>query len=310
MVDLDQLAGALTQHGALIRVVVAEVRGSAPRDPGATMLVARSGLIAGTIGGGALELEAIEAARTLSASRSDRRALGPDLGQCCGGAVVLAFDRVESLPEEVDGMIVRRIDGNEEMPLSVRRELGRLRGGDAVRQTRLIDGWLIQPVARRPVALWVWGAGHVGRAIVATVAPLPDVSITWVDTGADRFPDRVPEGVSVVPAGQPERLAAHAPANAHHLILTYSHAIDLALCDALLRRGFSSAGLIGSTSKWARFRSRLSGMGHSAALIDSISCPIGDPTLGKHPQEIAVGVAARLLRETQARQDAARDMIG
>ena len=227
-----------------------------------------------------------------------------------GGAVVLAYDPVEAMPEETAGVIARRIDGPEEMPLSVRRALAQLRGGNAGSETRLIDGWLIDPVQRRQIALWVWGAGHVGRAIVATVAPLPDVAVTWVDTGADRFPDHVPDGVTIVPAADPARLAAHAPEAAHHLVLTYSHTLDLALCDALLRRGFASAGLIGSKSKWARFRSRLAAIGHASARIDSISCPIGDPALGKHPQEIAVGVAARLLRETQARQDAARDMTG
>jgi len=310
MVDLDALSAALARHGRVVRVVVAEVRGSAPREVGAAMLVTRDGLIGGTIGGGALELEAIERARGLISGRVDRRALGPDLGQCCGGAVVLAYDPVEAMPEETAGVIARRIDGPEEMPLSVRRALAQLRGGNAGSETRLIDGWLIDPVQRRQIALWVWGAGHVGRAIVATVAPLPDVAVTWVDTGADRFPDHVPDGVTIVPAADPARLAAHAPEAAHHLVLTYSHTLDLALCDALLRRGFASAGLIGSKSKWARFRSRLAAIGHASARIDSISCPIGDPALGKHPQEIAVGVAARLLRETQARQDAARDMTG
>lgn len=310
MVDLGALDTALRRYGRVIRVVVTEVRGSAPREVGATMLVAECGLVGGTIGGGALELEAIEAARGMTSGRVDRRALGPDLGQCCGGAVVLAYDVVDALPEERDGVIVRRLDGPVEMPLSVRRELGRLRSGDAALATRLIDGWLIDPVEQRSVALWVWGAGHVGRAIIATLAPLPDVQITWVDTAADRFPDAVPDGVTTVPATTPERLVPHAPTDAHHLVLTYSHTLDLALCDALLRHGFASAGLIGSKTKWARFRSRLAAAGHATARIDGITCPIGDPTFGKHPQQIAVGVAARLLTQTQARQDAARDMTG
>ncbi|HEY0274759.1 MAG TPA: XdhC family protein, partial [Paenirhodobacter sp.] len=91
-----------------------------------------------------------------------------------------------------------------------------------------------------------------------------------------------------------------APADARHLILTFSHALDLDLCHRLLRHGFSRCGLIGSASKWARFRSRLSALGHSDAQILRIACPIGDPTLGKHPQAIAVGVAAALLRDLTA----------
>ena len=80
-------------------------------------------------------------------------------------------------------------------------------------------------------------------------------------------------------------------------MLTYSHEIDLNLCDRLLRRGFASLGLIGSATKWARFRNRLAAMGHADAEIARITCPIGDPSLGKHPQAIAVGVAARLLKD-------------
>ncbi|MGB2201598.1 MAG: xanthine dehydrogenase accessory protein XdhC [Pseudooceanicola atlanticus] len=308
MVDLDRLRAALDRHGRIVRVVVAEIRGSAPREVGAAMMVPVEGPAIGTIGGGALELEATEAARTLAAARVGKWALGPDLGQCCGGAVTLVYDLLDSVPELTDGMVLRRIDGPEDPPLAVRRALAEARNGSD-RRARLIEGWWLEPVAQPETNVWVWGAGHVGRAIVATIAPLPDMAVTWVDTAPDRFPATVPEGVTVIPAAQPELLAAHAPQQAHHLVLTYSHAIDLALCDALLRRGFASAGLIGSASKWARFRRRLAGMGHAPARIDSITCPIGDPSFGKHPQEIAVGVAAGLLRDT-ARQDAIRDMTG
>jgi len=98
----------------------------------------------------------------------------------------------------------------------------------------------------------------------------------------------------------------HAPARADHLIVTYSHDLDLKLCDALLRHDFASCGLIGSATKWARFRSRLAALGHSEAEISRIACPIGDPALGKHPQAIAVGTAAGLLSpagRTTARGD-------
>jgi len=152
--------------------------------------------------------------------------------------------------------------------------------------------------------LWIWGAGHVGRAIVATMAPLPGFAITWVDTQDNRFPDLVPEGVTPVTAADPTRLMPHAPPEAQHLILTYSHEMDLALCHTALTRGFSFCGLIGSGTKWARFRSRLNQLGHSDAEISRITCPIGDPTLGKHPQAIAVGVAARLLNGQMLNQTA------
>jgi xanthine dehydrogenase accessory factor len=96
-------------------------------------------------------------------------------------------------------------------------------------------------------------------------------------------------------AHDPVLAIRHSPKAADHLILTYSHEIDLALCHGLLRHGFVSCGLIGSATKWARFRSRLSALGHEPAQIARIACPIGEPGLGKHPQAIAVGVAAALL---------------
>jgi xanthine dehydrogenase accessory factor len=138
----------------------------------------------------------------------------------------------------------------------------------------------------------------VGRALVAVLAPLPGVAITWVDVAADRFPADVPEGVTVLPAADPARLADHAPREAEHLVLTYSHALDLELCHRLLGRGFARLGLIGSATKWARFRSRLAALGHAPAQITRIDCPIGNPALGKHPQAIAVGVAAEFLGRT------------
>ena len=148
---------------------------------------------------------------------------------------------------------------------------------------------------RRP--LWIYGAGHVGRAIVNVMAPLPHFDITWVDTAADRFPETE---VTTFVAADPVMATKHAPDDADHLILTYSHEIDFALCHALLSRPFGSVGLIGSATKWARFRGRLASLGHTPAQISRIACPIGDPSLGKHPAEIALGVATAMITRTHA----------
>jgi xanthine dehydrogenase accessory factor len=300
-VDLETLRAAVAAHGRIARVVVAAAQGSAPREPGAAMLVWDTGQ-SGTIGGGALEFEAAKAARAALAAGGDRLSrhpLGPQLGQCCGGSVSLATEIVDPARLDAidgDGIWLRRIEGNAPLPLGLRRALRQARGEGVAAEALVEDGWLLEPVARPTRQVWIWGAGHVGRAIVATLAPLPALAITWVDTAPDRFPAAPPPGVIILPAEAPERLVRHAPATADHLILTFSHALDLELCHALLVRGFRSCGLIGSATKWARFRGRLASLGQSPSDIARIVCPIGDPALGKHPQAIAIGVAAALLR--------------
>jgi len=296
--DPDALKAAVAAHGRVVRVVIADLKGSSPREVGAAMLVWDSGQ-SGTIGGGALEFEAAKAARgQRDGVRLSRHALGPELGQCCGGAVTLLSevydaDAVAALKGEV---IARPVAGAVEMPLAVRRMLGKARDRGERPGPALIDGWMVEPVVRPARQFWIWGAGHVGRAMVDVLAPLPDLAITWVDTGPERFPEHVPEGVTMLPAANPADLVRHAPVEAEHLIVTYSHALDLELCHRLLSHGFGFAGLIGSATKWARFRSRLRALGHRPEAIARITCPIGDPGLGKHPQQIAIGVAAQLLR--------------
>jgi xanthine dehydrogenase accessory factor len=186
------------------------------------------------------------------------------------------------------------------MPLAVKRRVQAARGAGVTGTPALIGGWLIEPLAAPTRKIWIWGAGHVGRALVAVLAPLPDLALTWVDTSDERFPAPLPAGVEKIVAADPARLVPFAPEAAEHLILTYSHVLDLALCHALLSHGFAAAGLIGSATKWARFRRRLSGLGHSDAQITRIACPIGDPTLGKHPQAIAISVGAAILAQRRA----------
>lgn len=147
--------------------------------------------------------------------------------------------------------------------------------------------------------LWIWGAGHVGQAIAQVMAPFRDRQITVVDTTTARMP-ALPDGVDPLVAADLLLVVGRAPANADHLILTYSHDIDLALCDALLRRTFGSVGLIGSATKWARFQRRLHAIGHAQERVARIACPIGDPTLGKHPQAIALGVATAMVSPAPA----------
>lgn len=185
-------------------------------------------------------------------------------------------------------LVTGRTNQQETLPLGP--NLGQCCGGSVT-----LDYSTETNVTKKGYPLWIWGAGHVGRAVVTATAPLPAFAITWADTAEHRFPSQIPETVSPLIANNLSRAIKHVPQDAHHLILTYSHNIDLALCDALLRHGFTFAGLIGSNTKWARFRKRLADMGHADAQIARITCPIGDPKLGKHPAAIALGVASQLL---------------
>lgn len=304
--DPDALRAAIAAHGPVARVVVADIKGSVPREVGASMLVWAEGQ-SGTIGGGALEYEAAARARESWRDRLDPVPLGPGLGQCCGGAVTLLTeiydaDRLDALTGPLHA---RALPGKEgEPPLTLRRILAEARGQGQIPRLQMIDGWVVEAISPPCRSVWIYGAGHVGRALVHTLSPLPDLAITWVDTGPERFPDRIPETVTCLPAAEPVVAARRAPPETTHLILTYSHALDLALCHGLLHQRCAGIGLIGSQTKWARFRSRLAQLGHAPAQISRITCPIGDPSLGKHPQAIAVGVAASLLSEQMNKRPA------
>lgn len=291
--------------GPVARVVVAATQGSVPREAGASMIVTATA-VSGTIGGGALEWEAVARARAcLAEARDDVRRvpLGPGLGQCCGGAVTLLTEtwtrgRLGTLQGDV---AARPLPGRGgDAPMAVRRILAAARNGGAAPLPGIVEGWMVEPVSRATRAVWIYGAGHVGRALAGVLAPLPGVSVTLVDDAPARFPDALPDGVTPLVAANPADAVVHAPGDATHLVLTYSHALDLEICHRVLSRDFGHLGLIGSATKRARFRSRLAGLGHAARQIDRMACPIGDPALGKHPQAIAVSVAAALLKPAEA----------
>ena len=254
----------MVEHGRAIYIKITATRGSAPRDAGTAMTVHADATF-GTIGGGALEHSAIATARKMLSAGTpghcETIALGPALGQCCGGAVTLRYSSEPPTPQATPPA----------PPLPA--------------------------PAAAPLPLWLWGAGHVGRAMVAA-APLHAFEITWVDNALARFPDTIPAHVTRTPAADMPLLAARAPSDAHHLVFTYSHEIDLALCAALLRRGAVSIGLIGSGTKRTRFFKRLKAAGLDPS---PIICPIGDKSLGKHPDQIAYGTLRALLSGTQSK---------
>ncbi len=299
--DLKELSDLITRHHRVTRIVVADTKGSAPRDAGTAMLVWDTGQ-RGTIGGGTLEYQAIAAARDALEQPGEwqralsRVPLGPSLGQCCGGSVTLLTEVYGET--ELAGLQAVA----ESSPIYARTtESGKTPATIITSGSGLTGGWMIEPFIAPRQPLWIYGAGHVGRALVNILPPL-GFDITWVDTAGDRFPDPCPKHVTRLVAASPADVVHYAPLNARHLVLTYSHALDLEICHNILSHAFLSAGLIGSATKWARFRKRLANLGHKSTQINRITCPIGLPELGKEPESIAVGVATELLLETRTGQ--------
>jgi xanthine dehydrogenase accessory factor len=251
---------------AAVVVEVRAHRGSVPREAGTRMLVAADTVL-GTIGGGRLEQEAIaQARRALAAGGAavpveQRVPLGPALGQCCGGEVVLRF-----------------------VPL-----LGDLPGADPA-------GWSAPPPRFH---LQLYGAGHVGRAIVRILEAVP-CAVQWIDEREAEFPAGSGEAphIARVCVEPVEAEVALAPPGAFFLVLTHSHDLDLAIAQAVLRRGdFGWFGLIGSRSKRARFEHRLLERGIAPATLARMVCPIGLPGIeGKEPGVIAAAVVAQMLQ--------------
>ncbi|KAF7599319.1 MAG: xanthine dehydrogenase accessory protein XdhC [Candidatus Dactylopiibacterium carminicum] len=298
----------LLANGPLVLVSVAGVRGSAPREPGASMLVGQD-FTADTIGGGHLEWQAIAEARLLLQAEAcqpllRRYPLAASLGQCCGGVVWLAFEVLhagqlpvwqavsqrhrEGLPQ------VRQLDGRA--PASSWPES---RGEGRLDLPATEDGpdWCLwQPLQPPRFCLSVYGAGHVGAALVNLLAPL-EMRLRWCDPRAELMV-RAPASVECCVMETPEEVVAQASAHSAHVVLTHEHALDLRLAEAILRRDdFRWFGLIGSQSKRTRFRQQLAARGIAPGQIERMICPIGVTGIrDKAPQAIAIAVATQVLQ--------------
>jgi xanthine dehydrogenase accessory factor len=311
----------LERTPAAVRVVVASMRGSAPRDPGASLLVTPD-TIEGTIGGGHLEFEAIEIARAFLTADDRQPAvqirqliLGEDLRQCCGGAVQLWFERftaadlplLQDAAQAAQGeraMLESAFDG-----MRVTRRLFVATSPEPMRfaSNSAHAGTLLERLGTPRQSLWIFGAGHVGQAIVRALSDLP-FDITWVDSRPGVLPTLLPANVRALGEPQPAGLLSAAPEDAMYVVLTHDHALDYSLCHSILRRdAFAWLGLIGSESKAARFRSRLRKDGIAPALIEKLVCPIGITGIeSKAPAAIAIAVAAQLLQALHASRAVSR----
>jgi len=271
------------QASPAVWIEVVKAQGSVPREKGTVMAVFQD-VFFGTIGGGHLEFEAIDQARdwlkemAKASTQSDasenaqslepfekRYALGPSLGQCCGGALVLRFECVTHHDK-----------------------------------ARLAHFLQVQTEARcQPLALF--GGGHVGKALVQVLAPLP-FQVRWIDSRDEIFPEPLPPQVVCEHANPVQSAVSDLMPNSQVLIMSFSHAEDLDIVVACLKRqrqhhDLPYIGLIGSATKWATFKRRLAERGFTDEECAHITCPIGVPGIeGKEPEVIAVAVAAQLLQ--------------
>jgi xanthine dehydrogenase accessory factor len=352
---IAQLAGVLPNgrsgEESCVLVTVADVRGSAPREPGARMIVTRSGAY-DTIGGGNLEVACVERARDMLTTNDStdaqlvRYPLGSGFGQCCGGVATILFERVMRsdaawLPalaahvRAAEPCVVITVaegqHGGRKLIAGRRSHSGTL--GDARLDAAALDRAValladdaagqraeapglhalaapescdsteaatlafIETVRPCDLSIVLFGAGHVGRALVKALADV-ECRVTWIDSRAHEFPATVPANARVVVTDAPEGEVDRARSDAYYLVMTHSHALDFELCERVLRRrDFAYLGLIGSAPKRARFLKNLKLEGVADAELARLTCPIGVSGItSKRPAAIALSAAAQIMQ--------------
>ncbi len=321
---IEELSDLTAANEAAVLVTIAGVRGSAPREVGAKMIVTAKESI-GTIGGGQLEHQCTRIAVDLLGGAETallrRFPLGAAMGQCCGGVVEVLFETLSAgLPDWLRDLRtlhgqrekaarITRVAGNEQAIITA----GQVYGGEvqpipgpvAARALRLlttgargerIDDWFIDTIIATNFNIAVFGAGHVGTAVIAALSQL-DCNIRWIDSRRNIFRS-TPANVRAIESPEPALEVAAMPPASCYLVMTHSHPLDFDICDRILRRKDASyCGLIGSRSKRRRFEKRYRQQGMQQGIIDTLTCPIGVAGIsGKKPAEIAVAAAAEVLQ--------------
>lgn len=326
---IEPLKQALSRESAVVLVTVIAVDGSVPREPGATLVVTANGTD-GTIGGGNLEHSSIRRARDMLVANENHHSenteqescqlsLGPGLGQCCGGRVELLFEHISSA---TGGWVSQMTNGHELKSAGEDKWLFRrlenkawiiATPGEFQKQVEVDDTqtvfnkacvvnsssdrhrWFCVPLIKRLPEVQLYGAGHVGQAVVAQLS-LMSCRITWIDDREDWLELQPEKTVNRVLTGSPVYEIAESPADACHIVMTHSHAVDFDICHAVLQHGsFSYLGLIGSATKRRTFIKRLGQRGFDESQTDRLCCPIGSlPLESSVPSVIALNLAAEL----------------
>ena len=318
-------------------VTVVTLKGSSPRASGTRMVVTETA-IAGSIGGGGLEHAAIKAARARLADPTARpvtveaTVLGPHLGQCCGGRVLVAHERLDAgaktwiarwsaavegetvVTEIAADRVIRHFLADDAATSRPAAEVARLAADptpEGATVWRADDGvhYLIENAAPRPHRLYLFGAGHVGRALVEVLAPLP-FAVAWIDDRAALLRPPFPANATPCLTAEPAAVVDAAERGAMYLAMTPNHGLDFAICERVLSRGdFAFLGMVGSDGKRRALVKRMRARGLDNAVIDRLVCPIGLAGIpGKSPAEIAVATAAQLLMTAAAETDRTRSV--
>ncbi len=321
---IEELSDLTAANEAVVMITIAGIRGSAPREVGARMLVTANECI-GTIGGGQLEHQCTRlAVDMLSGSESTSLRtfpLGTAMGQCCGGVVDVLFEpMVDGLPEWLRdlhalhgqrekaayvthvGQSERAVITPEHVYAANRQQIPKAVSDRAIAlinergEGERIDDWFVDTIVGTDFNIAVFGAGHVGTAVIGALSQL-DCNIRWIDSRRNIFRS-TPGNVRSIESTEPALEVSAMPPGSCYLVMTHSHAIDFDICDRILRRGDAEyCGLIGSRSKRRRFEKRYLQQGMPQAVFDALTCPIGvDGINGKKPAEIAVAAAAEVLQ--------------
>ena len=271
---IEEVIEKLLHHHKVARVVIMSTKGSAPRKAHSQMIVTEKQVF-GSIGGGQLEYKvtAICQQRLLTIQKFEREvrsfALGPSLGQCCGGSVraLIEYFHLSDLSK------IEKLNQGEFLIHELNTNAFPYEGNQL---SRLDEKKFFQERSfEKNTNLYIWGAGHTGREIMSSTKSLP-LNRYWIDIAKERFPETIEPDINILWANDPTRLVKSFPSGGIHLILTHSHALDLALIQSLLRENnFYKLGLIGSLTKKARFNSQLLKIGFTSDDIDKIVCPIG-----------------------------------
>ncbi len=331
---IDELSDLTAAGERVVLVTVAGIRGSAPREVGAKMIVTEAATI-GTIGGGQLEYQCTRIACDMLGDGQQpvlhKFPLGASMGQCCGGVVDILFEPLSGgLPgwlrdlralygQRQPAVVVTDLDGAAgkyvvtaestfgdtagDTPAAIVAEARQ--GLDTGRSAHRADHWFYENIVGSDLNIAVFGAGHVGAAVVNTLSSL-DCNIRWIDSRRNIF-RTTPANVRAIESAEPALEVAAMPARSCYLVMTHSHALDFDIVDRILRREDAVyCGLIGSVTKRRRFERRYREAGMAQSLVDQLVCPIGVHGIsGKKPAEIAVAAAAELLQAWERASSAA-----